>query len=90
MTEKWVTEAPPLCYTLNFGDAGDDEVVEGKRGQKKQKKNKTWGLDCEFQQHSLTEGKVRGDGSPASLHPRKATHTWVMGGQQCNRTHWYP
>ena len=44
MTEKWVTEAPPLCYTLNFGDAGDDAVVEGKRGQKnKQKKNMgTW------------------------------------------------
>ena len=40
MTEKWVTEAPPLCYTLNFGDAGDDEVVEGKRGQKKQKQKK--------------------------------------------------
>ena len=88
MTKKWVTEAPPLCYTLNFGDAGDDAVVEGKRGQKNKQK-KTWELDCEFQ-HSLTEGKVRGDRSPASLHPRKATHTWVMGGRQCNRTHWYP
>lgn len=43
MTEKWVTEAPPLCYTLNFGDAGDDEVVEGKRGQKKQKKKQNMG-----------------------------------------------
>lgn len=26
---------PPLCYTSNFGDAGD-EKVEGKRGQKNQ------------------------------------------------------
>lgn len=24
---------PPLCYTLNFGDAGDDEEVEGKVGK---------------------------------------------------------
>lgn len=38
MTEKWVTEAPPLCYTLNFGDAGDDTVVEGKGGKKTNKK----------------------------------------------------
>lgn len=48
MTEKWVTEAPPLCYTLNFGDAGDDEVVEGKRGQKKPKKKKHGDLIVNF------------------------------------------
>lgn len=34
MTKIWVKEAPPFCYTFNFGDAGDDKVVGGgKRGQ---------------------------------------------------------
>lgn len=37
--------APPLCYTLNFGDAGDDDAVEGKGGQIK---STTQELDCEF------------------------------------------
>lgn len=34
MTKKLgLKKGPPLCYTLNFGDAGDDEEVEGKVGK---------------------------------------------------------
>lgn len=69
---------PPFCYTLNFGDAGDDKVVEGKGGKKK--KSTTQELDCEFQQHSLTKGRGREEETDPLPFPRKATHTWVMEG----------
>lgn len=83
---------PPFCYTLNFGDAGDDKVEEGKRGQKWT----TQELDCEFQQHSLTRERGEETGSPAL--PQKATHnmgdgratvhrdTLVSIGNRCHNT----
>ena len=78
MTEIWVkNSAPFVCYTLNFGDAGDDNVGGGEMGANLF--NTTQELDCEFQQHSFNVGG--GDCGPLALTRQKATHTRGVDGR---------